>query len=135
MTIEQRLEVLERDVRDGARQVRRWRTWALGSAAALVAVCAMGAGESSRHIADVIRARSFEVVDDTGAVLARLGPSKGDGSIMLFDHHGRPQFVVNMTSRGEAVLMADQAGRLNRIVMDRDPTNGIVYPDRGDTPD
>jgi hypothetical protein len=135
MTIEQRLDVLERDVRDGARQVRRWRTWALGSAAALVAVCAMGARQSSQPIHDVIQARSFEVVDDSGVVLARLGPSKGDGSIMLFDRNGRPQFVVNMTSRGEAVLMADQAGRLNRIVMDRDTTNGIVYPDRGDTPD
>jgi hypothetical protein len=100
-----------------------------------MAVCGMGAQEYSQHVADVIRARSFEVVDDSGAVLARLGPSKGDGSIMLFDRNGRPQFVVNMTSNGEAVLMADQAGRLNRIVMERDPTNGIVYPDRGDTPD
>lgn len=136
MNIEQRLEALEQNVRNGARQARRWRNIALGSCAMLVCVCALGADQARDHIPQVIRARTFEVVGPNGIVMARLGQARGDGTLALYGSDGRPDFEVGMTSSGAKVSLANESRRLYQVATEEaSPWAGLTLPDRGDTPD
>src|SRR5689334_10156806 len=107
MTLEQRLEALEQSVRDGGRQLRRWRTLAIGSSVVLLAICTMAAAERTGLIPDVLRAKSFEVINDQGLVMARVGQVDGNGGIALFGRDGKENFIVGMTPSGEQVWVRD----------------------------
>ncbi|MBA4019887.1 MAG: hypothetical protein C0483_22195 [Pirellula sp.] len=136
MTVEQRLEALEQNVRDGARQARRWRNIAFGSCALLVGVCALGADQATDHIPQIIRARTFEVVGPNGVVMARLGQARGDGTLALYGPDGRPDFQVGMTSTGTKISLANESRRLFHVATEEaSPWAGLTLPDRGDTPD
>jgi hypothetical protein len=113
MTIEQRLAVLEEAARDGARQVRRWRICATGLAIGMLAMFAVAANGPS--VPEVMRARTFEVVGDNGAVLGRFGQVNGDGGLALYGEDGNLHFVVGMTAEGEAVSLLDQNRKLVRL--------------------
>jgi hypothetical protein len=97
MTIEKRVERLEATNRH-----LRWMLTALGAAA--VTGLILGAGESGRRsadeVADVIRARAFEVIGSDGQRLVNIGPSRNGnaGHIDVFNDRGRDVVGLNVDS-------------------------------------
>jgi hypothetical protein len=92
LSLEQRIDRLERGV-------RRWK-WTAG-AVALVAITLAGVGAAERQngnpVADVVRARRFEVVGAKGEIQAYLGTINGNsdfGMLRLFDDQGKERFTA-----------------------------------------
>src|SRR5262245_23045054 len=137
MTIEKRLETLEQAVREGASHVRRWRLLATGLSIALLAMIGVAASAPSHPVDEVVRARTFEVVGDNGAVLARLGQVHGNGGIALYGEDGKLKFVVGMTADGMAVSTLGRNQELVRLTSTADLPQSqaaestlIEYPSR-----
>jgi hypothetical protein len=138
MTIENRLEALEQMARDGARQARRWRVLATGLSMALLTMICVAADEPSHPVAEVVRARTFEVVGDNGAVLARLGQVNGDGGLALYGDDGKLEAVIGMTPDGAVVSLLNRKNELVRLVSAADileakaaeDAKWVVYPSR-----
>lgn len=95
-TIEDRLAVLER-------QMRRWKIVAAVFAAAIVGRYIIGAGPtptappakpatqaaSAPAVPETVQAKRFEVVDDSGRVLARIEGTETGGHILFFNSSGK----------------------------------------------
>jgi hypothetical protein len=105
----------------------------------LLAICTMAAAERTGLIPDVLRAKSFEVINDQGIVMARVGQVDGNGGIALFGRDGKENFVVGMTPNGEQMWVRDANYGMVRLggnnFQPTDLPDLIEYPDRGDTPD
>lgn len=105
---------------------------------ALVAMFGIAANEPSHPVSEVVRARTFEVVGNNGAVLARLGQVHGDGGLALYGGDGKLQFVVGMTADGEVVSVLNQNHELVRLTSTADnifkqannETTLIEYPSK-----
>ena len=100
MSIEQRLEYVERGV-------RRWKMIAAGLAVTLLAICGIAANGSPTFIPAVLHARCLEIVNDNGVTVARIGQVNGNGGLALYGQDGELEFVVGMTADGEAVSLLD----------------------------
>jgi|GEM_PF-6602602 len=96
------MSTLEEEVRTLQTQVRGQRRWnialgALGALGALVVGGGLMAATSSRSVPDVIQAKKFEVVNDEGKVLVRLGANV-DGNGLVKTQNGKGQTLVVLSS-------------------------------------
>ena len=67
---------------------------ATGLSIGLLAMVGIAANEPSHPVPEVVRARTFEVVGNNGAVLARLGQVQGDGGLALYGEDGKMMAAV-----------------------------------------
>lgn len=79
--------------------------------------------DAVRALPDVIRARSFEVVDDDGRVVVRIGlDAAGEAGIVTTDADGNPLTVFGAFRGGGMVATFDRAGK--PLVMIRQDLHG-----------
>jgi hypothetical protein len=121
MTIEQRLERLERE--------NRWLK-AGGTAVVLVllAVGVMGAAWGKK-IPDVVKARAFHVVGNDGTVLARLEYATGktdggSGYVTTYNAKGQALVMLAATTVGEGAVTTLN-GKGQSLVTITASTNGV----------
>ena len=78
---------------------------------------------------EVIRARAFEVVDDQGRVVIRIGlDSNGEAGIVTTDSSGSPLTVFGAYRGGGMISTFNRAGRpLVTIKQDYDGQGTIIY--------
>jgi hypothetical protein len=143
MSIEQRIDCLERD----NRYLKRLLIGCLLSAGAVVAM-----GQAARPtIPDVVRAKAFEVIDQSGRLALKLNSDNGNGVIGIYSKKGdvllfiggtaesggvleiakdtRPLVRLKSTENGEgAVITFDKRGEgLVEIGADRNSGEGAIF--------
>lgn len=109
--IASRLEKLERDNK---------RLKAVVLAAAVVAA-ALSAIYATRPLPRVVRAREFEVVDNSGDVRARLSGDWNEPTVGLFDTHGRARAMMSVLPNGSPAIVLSDAQSNPRAVIGVNP--------------
>lgn len=92
--LEQRVQKLEKNLRN----------YRIIFGTGIIAICTftlMSSGTKNQFVPDRIQAKSFQVVDDNGKVIALLGEDKGNGSLTTYNARGR-KLVDLFTSEGGA---------------------------------
>jgi len=104
--IEQRILKLEKSL-------RAYRIFLGTSLTLLVAFVLMSSGKKDQ-VPDVIKAKTFQVVDDRGNVLVLMNKEKGNGQVATYNPAGQ-KLVRLFTSDGDAgaINTFDAAGSLN----------------------
>ena len=121
MTVEKRIEALERDLSKTRRNARRAVICAVvaGAAAVLLLVAlhwppqAVARDAPARDIPRVITARTFILVDDQGNLRAALGQlDDGSPALDLYDRRGTRRAGLSATDDGPALRLSDPDGTL-----------------------
>src|SRR3954454_20759940 len=95
---------------------RRYRFLFLAAAVGAVAMVICGAGS---RVADKVQAKAFEVVSDSGAVLATVAPYEGNGSVTTYNSQGKILTDVVATKSGAGgIVTYDGAGNQNLTITD-----------------
>lgn len=96
MTVEQRMEQLERQV--------RWARWVM-VCGVLMAVAGMAMGlRAADGIHDVVSAKRFEVIGDNQMVIATLDQQMGHGGLAVFGPRGQLLARIGATTDGDGAL-------------------------------
>ena len=115
MTIEERLEVLERELTVSRRRTRRlWISlWLAGVVCALILIFALNTGTAQAQGAGkVIRANQFIVEDESGKDRAWLIGFKDGSSLLLLDENGRGRAMLEVHKDGTGLRLSDENGKL-----------------------
>lgn len=128
MTIEERLEDMERELRC----VKRRNRWLLGAILLMVVgLIAPGVFETtairarSKEVgtAKEIRAGSFFLEDEKGEIRARLGVTKEGPGLWIFDENGKTRVALGMAKDGPmpALWLYDKNGKVRAMLaVDKD---------------
>ncbi len=92
--LEQRVQKLEKNLRN-------YRIIFGIGICAICAVSLMASGTKNQFVPDKIQAKSFQVVNNNGKVIAELGEDKGNGSLTTYNTSGQ-KLVDLFTSEGGA---------------------------------
>lgn len=143
MTTEERIEKLEAELTEtkaglavAKRLISRLMVGAgvvLGMFALFVAVRAITGvaySQAGGNIAEVIRAKNFEMVDNQGKTRATLKVNVGGVLLGLLDEKGRHRVVLRVTENGEAGLeLADEKGTLRGMLTSAKGGSGLSFAD------
>ena len=118
-TTEERMETLEK-------QVRRQRRWniALG---VVVVVGGLMAAKGIQEVPDVIRAKSFEVVDQSGKILMGLGVNKAGGGILsAFNKDSEMIGVFGTSVNSGGFMYLASSSKMPAVLAESSSQGGVV---------
>ena len=120
MNIEQRFAHLERSN-------RRLRTGLLSLTIAITTVLIVGQAKPEK-VPDVIQAKEFQVVNDTGMKLVRMGAPNGYGAITTFNGKGQELVRLASTVNGEGSVHTynDKGQQLEIVTALKDGGGGVI---------
>ena len=121
MTIEERFERLERTN-------RRYR-WGIVITITLVAIAEIVATVIliGYYVPDVIRAKSFEVVNEEGTTLVKLGATKDDdGMVETFSAKGTRLVGLTVTKDDNGMVTTSSAKGTTLVKLGASEGNGVV---------
>ena len=126
------MSTLEENVRTLQKQVRRQRRWNIGLGL-MVVVGGLMAAKGVTEAPDVVQAKKFEVVNDEGEILVRIGGRTFGGFLSLYNMAGKPIATLSTSPRGGAISINDNSAKPNVLILaDRDGGNvGIFGNGRG----
>jgi hypothetical protein len=116
MTIEERLEDMERELR----RVKRRNRWLLGAILLVVVgliapevfeTTAIRARSKEVETANEIRAMSFVLEDENGTVCAMLTATKDGPMLGLYDENGKTRAGLRLTKDGPDLVLLDENGK------------------------
>ena len=122
LSLEQRIDRLERGI-------RRWKRTAGAVALVAITLAAVGAAEhqnGGNQVADVVRARRFEVIGAKGEIQAYLGTINGNsdfGMLRLFDDQGKERFTARTGEKETFVYVVNDKQQVG-IVAHNDDKQG-----------
>lgn len=111
-TLSQRMETLEGRIAElqyADHRARRWKTLAIASGVALIALAGIAATRPS-ETADVIRARRFEVVDQNDKIVLLAGIGQNGGQIDVWSNSGGNAMRFGANSDGGDLAIWNNAG-------------------------
>ena len=125
----ERMVCLEREALSLKRQVRRWKRGGLLIGVAGAIGLMIGAAKQA-DVAEVIRARTFALVDNDGKPRAALFVAEdGDANLSFYDKAGGSPLGMDVTADGlPGIYLLDSRGR-SRIAMETasDGRAGLVF--------
>jgi len=118
MDMETRIAVLESEN-------KRFRHFSVFALAGICAMALMGFGKN--QVPDKIQAKSFEVVNDEGKVLARMNAYDGDGAVTTYKPNGEMLADIVATKSGAGgMVFYDGAGKQNLKITDMTGGGGSI---------
>jgi len=135
MTTEERFEKLEAELAAAKRLTRQLILGAgivLGMFALFVAVRAMTGvaySQAGGNIAEVIRAKNFEMVDNQGKTRATLKVNVGGVLLGLLDEKGIHRMALRVSERGPELDLADEKGTLRAMLTSAKGGSGLSFAD------
>ena len=118
MDIEKRVAALEREN-------KRFRCMLVCALAGICAMALMGFGK--HQVPDKIQAKNFEVLNDEGKVMVRMGTFEGDGVVTTYRPSGEILAdIVSTKSGAGGMVLYDGAGKQNLILTDVSGGGGSV---------
>jgi hypothetical protein len=86
---------------------------------AVVCAAAMAVGGAGQGVPDKVQAKTFEVLDDSGTVIASMSHYKGNGAVSTFNAQGKLLTDIVATAGGAGgVVTYDGAGHQNMKLTD-----------------
>ena len=118
MTVEERIENLERELARAKHRNRRLTLVGIGLVGGICAVAWAVTGAESKAQTQpaggaerVIRAHSFVVEDENGKTRGGLGGFKDGPALSLFGENGKPCAALAVNEKGSLVSLSDENGK------------------------
>lgn len=135
MTIEDRIEVLERDLDRARRSIRQLLT----GLALTIGALALGwgvasvSGAAQTEPTDIVRAHKFLLTDEKDNVRALLGTLETRPVLALFDEKGEVRARLAVTEHGPLLKLADEKGqtRVALFVLETGTTGMLLTDETG----
>ena len=118
-TIEMRLEKLEATNRRYKRIIVLMLT--------VVFATVFMAFRNNKTVPDVLQAKRFEVLDDYGNVLARVGQDEGKGLIKTFNSEGKKLVNLTYTTKGEGFIALEDGNGQETVRLSSSSEGGGGY--------
>jgi len=135
MTIEERLEVVERELAASRRRTKRlWISLGLAGVVCALAwsLTATTSTAKTQGAEKVIRANKFIVEDENGKGRAVLSAYKYGPMLMLIDENGQPRAELSVPTFGSSLSLYEENGKTRAVLgIDKDGSGLWLYDENG----
>lgn len=129
MTIEERLETLEKELKKTKHQNR----YLLGALALFMGVGIFGVARSEQG--KEVRTNKLIIEDEEGKTRAVLGMKKDNPGLVEYDDNGKPRMILSLDKMGPSVAFFDEKGnpRIGIGLANGDPALNVIDENGGIT--